>query len=205
VTDPSAWLDDQRLVRGRLVERFSRARPFSHVVVDDFVCAEGLEALTAALADEPADRIVDDIYEVTATAEPLTQPLLQRFARSFERAVRPHAEALAQSPLERTTMRGFAYGPAHYLLPHADHDADALRRIAFVIYLAVEEPLAGGELELFDVALEDGEVVSAIPAGRIAPLPGRLVLFEVSERSLHQVCEVTSGLRVSLAGWFCRC
>jgi hypothetical protein len=205
VTDPMAWLDAQRLERARLVERYARARPFGHVVVDDFISPAGLEALTAALVDEPADRIVDDIYEVAATAEPLTQPLLQRFARSFEQTVRPHAEALAKGPLERTTMRGFAYGPAHYLLPHADHDADALRRIAFVIYLAVEEPLVGGELELFDVAIEEGEVVSAMPAGRIAPLPGRLVLFEVSERSLHQVREVTSGLRVSLAGWFCRC
>ena len=36
----------------------------------------------------------------------------------------------------------------------------------------------------------------------VEPRPNRLVVFEVSELSLHQVREVMSGLRLSLAGWF---
>lgn len=205
MTVPVRWLDPHGLDRALLVERFARARPFRHLVVDDFLEPGAVAALTEALADEPADRIVDDIYEVTATGEPLTDPRLVAFARAFEEVVRPRAERLAGGPLERMTMRGFAYGPTHYLLPHADHDADGRRRIAYVIYLAAEGPLEGGELELFDVTMDGDEVVAAQPAGRVAAVPGRLVLFEVGPRSLHQVREVTAGLRVSLAGWFCRC
>jgi hypothetical protein len=29
-----------------------------------------------------------------------------------------------------------------------------------------------------------------------------MVVFEVGERSLHRVHEVTDGVRISLAGWF---
>lgn len=72
-----------------LVDRFRRARPFAHVVVDGVVPPEARAEILAALADEPSDRIVDDIYEVTATDEPLTDPRLVAFARSFEETLRP--------------------------------------------------------------------------------------------------------------------
>jgi len=36
----------------------------------------------------------------------------------------------------------------------------------------------------------------------IEPRPNRLVVFDVSDVSLHQVREVVGGLRISLAGWF---
>jgi len=36
----------------------------------------------------------------------------------------------------------------------------------------------------------------------IEPRANRLVVFDVSDGSLHQVREVVSGLRISLAGWF---
>jgi Rps23 Pro-64 3,4-dihydroxylase Tpa1-like proline 4-hydroxylase len=39
------------------------------------------------------------------------------------------------------------------------------------------------------------------PAKRIEPKASRLVLFAVSETALHQVREVTSGDRASIAGW----
>jgi Rps23 Pro-64 3,4-dihydroxylase Tpa1-like proline 4-hydroxylase len=64
----------------------------------------------------------------------------------------------------------------------------------------------GGALELFDCAANAVSatrgVASARKAGRIAPRPGRLVLFAVSPTALHQVREVTRGERCSLAGWF---
>ena len=61
----------------------------------------------------------------------------------------------------------------------------------------------GGELELFRCEVDDaGEIVATAPAARIAHRPNRLVLFDVSATSLHQIREVTSGARLSLAGWF---
>lgn len=60
----------------------------------------------------------------------------------------------------------------------------------------------GGELELFRCATEAGELVETVSARVIGPRANRLVVFEVGDLSLHQVREVTGGLRISLAGWF---
>jgi len=64
------------------------------------------------------------------------------------------------------------------------------------------ERCEGGELELFDCDLDGDEIVGARPALRIEPVENRLVVFDVSPGSLHQVREVTGGGRVSLSGWY---
>ena len=90
-------------------------------------------------------------------------------------------------------MRAYAYRPGHYLLPHTDHQDGLLRQLAYAYYLPSPEPPTGGELELF---------ANMQSAKLIAPRDNRLVIFEVGDTSLHQVREVLSGLRISLAGWF---
>jgi Rps23 Pro-64 3,4-dihydroxylase Tpa1-like proline 4-hydroxylase len=74
--------------------------------------------------------------------------------------------------------------------------------LAFAYYLPSPEPPRGGELELFRCAVEQGEIVRAETAVLIEPRANRLVVFDVSDASLHQVREVVAGLRVSLSGWF---
>ena len=46
------------------------------------------------------------------------------------------------------------------------------------------------------------ELVTTDSAKLVEPRANRLVVFEVGDLSLHQVREVMSGLRISLAGWF---
>jgi Rps23 Pro-64 3,4-dihydroxylase Tpa1-like proline 4-hydroxylase len=58
------------------------------------------------------------------------------------------------------------------------------------------------ELELFACEMNGDDVVHARSAQTITPKPNRLVLFDVSNASLHQVREVLAGTRVSLTGWF---
>jgi Rps23 Pro-64 3,4-dihydroxylase Tpa1-like proline 4-hydroxylase len=99
-------------------------------------------------------------------------------------------------------MRAFAYRPGHYLLPHTDHQAGLERLLAYAYYLPSPESPRGGELELYRCELKDGELAVTEPATRIEPKPWRLVVFDVSDVSLHQVREVLGGLRISLAGWF---
>ena len=94
-------------------------------------------------------------------------------------------------------MRAFAYRTGHYLLPHSDHQDGLERVLAYAYYLPSPEPPRGGELELFRVTPE--AITSEL---LIAPRPHRLVVFDVSDVSLHQVREVLGGLRISLAGWF---
>jgi Rps23 Pro-64 3,4-dihydroxylase Tpa1-like proline 4-hydroxylase len=99
-------------------------------------------------------------------------------------------------------MRAYAYREGHYLLPHTDHRDGLERVLAYAYYLPTPTPPTGGELELFECSLQDGELTAIASAKLIEPVPNRLVIFEVSDVSLHQVREVTAGLRLSLAGWF---
>ena len=110
--------------------------------------------------------------------------------------------AIAGEPLGRVSLRGYAYGAGHFLLPHHDRDRDATRRVAIVIYVDASDDLAGGELELFDCAREGDAIVATTSASLLEPRPGRLILFDVSNDSLHQVREVTAGRRTSIAGWY---
>ena len=190
---------------GLLAHRYARAQPFRHVVMDDVLDDQACAAITEALGDEDSRRLVSEIYEVMATGEPLQVAVLAALAASLES--RPVLRAVGaitdNSELSRATMRGYAFGPGHYLLPHADSDEDARRVIAYALYVQCSTDLEGGELELYAVRRDErGNTVETEPAGRIVPRAGRLVLFEVSDDSLHAVREVVRGLRVSLSGWF---
>lgn len=193
---------------GALAARWAAASPFPHVTVDDAVDPATLARLLAALDEEPAERIVDDIFEVLATAEPPRHPDLARLLESLGAAASLAAiEAITGHAVSRVDMRGYAYHAGHYLLPHADHREGSTRAVAYVLYVAAlptEGRFEGGELELFECDVDHGAIVRTTPTRRIRPVPGRLVLFEVGPTTLHRVCEVTSGVRLSLTGWFSR-
>ena len=179
----------------KLAASWRSALPFPHLIFDDFVL--DLPALFEVLDEEPVDDVRGDIFSFEAsTPEPRTEAL---------RAVRASFAAVLAGPLSRITgkvlsradMRAYAYRPGHYLLPHSDHQADVGRALAYAYYLPSPEPPVGGELEMYRVTPQAQESALVIP-----PKGNRLVVFDVSDVSLHQVREVLGGLRVSLAGWF---
>jgi Rps23 Pro-64 3,4-dihydroxylase Tpa1-like proline 4-hydroxylase len=178
-----------------LAHAWCSAEPFPHVVVDDFRATADLVDLLDA---EPVEQYQADIYIFDASApEPATAEL-RTIRDAFATALAPRLSRITNKPLARADMRAFAYRPGHYLLPHADHQDGLARQLAFAYYLPSPDPPVGGELELFRVT-PDGRTTSA---RLIEPVPNRLVIFDVSDVSLHQVREVLSGLRLSLAGWF---
>jgi len=191
------WLDEARLAKA-----WREATPFPHLVFDDFVADDAMAGLFESLEEEPVERYEGDILAFEASApEPATREMA---------ALRDDFAQLLAAPLTRITgkavrradMRAYAYRVGHYLLPHADHQDGLGRALAFAYYLPSPEPPEGGELELFRCAIVDGALTSTVPDRRIAARGNRLVIFDVSDVSLHQVCEVLRGLRISLAGWF---
>ena len=109
--------------------------------------------------------------------------------------------AISGRPVTKADLRSYVYVPGSYLLPHADSRASIGRLVAFAYYLWTEG-CEGGELELFACEMTGDELVSARPVQRLEPRANRLVLFDVTNASLHQVREVLAGNRVSLTGWF---
>lgn len=178
------------------------ARPFPHLVIDDFVAAESLDELLAILDDEPVHPQESDIFAFEATAPEPTTSELRGLRDELAAVLAPGLSRITGKAVTRVDLRAYAYRPGHYLLPHSDHRVGLARALAYAYYLPSPAPPVGGELELFQCRLERGEIVATDSALVIEPRANRLVVFDVSDVSLHQVREVLSGLRISLAGWF---
>lgn len=192
-----AWQDEEKLANA-----WRAAAPFPHLVIDGFVPEASFADIFAVLEEEPVDDYRGDIFSFEATApEPKTEAL-RDLRDSFASTLAPLLARVTSKPVRRADMRAYAYRAGHYLLPHTDHQEGVGRALAYAFYLPSPEPPAGGELELFRCAIEGGEIVATPSAKIIEPRPNRLVVFEVSDASLHRVNEVLSGLRISLAGWF---
>jgi len=170
--------------------------------VDDLVDEAAMDEVLACVDAEPVSLRRAEIYAFEASdVEPQTAEF-QRLRDCLREHLAPVLASLVRKPLSRVDMRGYAYREGHYLLPHTDHQENVGRAIAYAYYLPSPEPPEGGELELFACTAE-GEALAAItPAVTIVPRANRLVVFEVSQVSLHRVHEVRRGLRASLAGWF---
>ncbi len=186
-----------------LARAWSAATPFQHAVIDGAVTDDQLDALRTAVGQEPHLPERSEIVDGMGSAETMQHPTLQAFAASLGSAAGlSTVHAITGRAVTRVEARSYIYLRGGYLLPHTDHRLDIGRRVAWAAYLSPPGTCTGGELELFRCTLDGRTIVATEPACRIEHRANRLVMFEVSDASLHQIREVTDGARVSLAGWF---
>jgi len=193
-------IDSARWDLEALGESWRAARPFAHVVIDDLVAEERLAELCQAIAAEPHWPNRGEIFDMMGSGEPLVHPTLRAFHESMS-ACAPMVAAISGKPVRRADMRSYVYLAGSYLLPHTDWQEPLGRLVAYAYYVWTEG-CRGGELELFDMQLENGRATATQPAKIIEPRQNRLVLFDVNPVTLHQVREIEAGARLSLAGWF---
>ncbi len=186
----------------RLQAMWRAAAPFAHVVIDDLLPGDHLDAVLAIVDEEPVDPYESDIFAFDATAPEPRTPELRALRDGFAAALAPVLSGFTGKTVTRVDMRAYAYREGHYLLPHSDHQHGLGRALAYAYYLPSPTPPGGGELELFRCTIAGGELTSTERALLVEPKANRLVVFDVNDVSLHQVREVTHGLRLSLAGWF---
>jgi hypothetical protein len=193
-------IDSARWDLPALAASWRAARPFPHVVIDGLVGEAGIVELCQAIAAEPHWPNRGEIFDMMGSAEEPQHPVLRSFHQSLE-ACGPAIQAITGKPVRSADMRSYVYLAGSYLLPHSDCQKQLGRLVAYAYYVWTQG-CRGGELELFDVTLENGRAVSTRPAGLIEARADRLVLFEVNPATLHQVREVEAGARLSLSGWF---
>ncbi len=185
-----------------LSRSWAEAQPFPHVFIDDLVAPETQVALLQAISQEAHWPNRGEIYDFMASNPEVAHPTLQAFQAALGSPdVLDAVRAISGRPVASVDMRSYVYVPGSYLLPHADSRAEVGRLVAYAFYLYTQG-CEGGELELFTCEMAGTEVVHATPAQRIPPRDNRIVLFDVTNASLHQVREVLAGTRVSLTGWF---
>jgi Rps23 Pro-64 3,4-dihydroxylase Tpa1-like proline 4-hydroxylase len=186
-----------------LADAWVTATPFPHVIIDRVLDDAVLDEVRAALAQEPHYPEHSEIVDGLGSAPGFGQPRLSAFAAAL--GSDPCLAAIGAVTGKRVTraeVRSYVYPAGGYLLPHTDHRDDLGRQVAFAAYVHDEGTCGGGELELFACTMRGDEILTTEPGRAIEPRSNRLVLFDVSSCSLHQICEVTSGARVAFAGWF---
>ena len=174
--------------------------PFRHIIIDD--ACERPGDLLAVVDEEGVEPYESDIFRFEATAPVVKSAEMRAIRDQFAAELAPALGQLTGRAVSHVDMRAYAYREGHYLLPHTDHQDGLERVLAYAYYLPSPNPPRGGELELFECTLDGAELTAMKSARLIEPVANRLVIFEVGDASLHQVREVLSGLRLSLAGWF---
>ena len=178
------------------------AEPFAHVAIDDVVDDASMAELRDAIVRQPHWPNRGELYEMMASGEP-TAPPLRAFIDAIGSApVRAAIGAISGDTLSRADGASYVYLAGSYLLPHTDFRSGVDRKVAWIFYLSDDDAFSGGELDLYRCDVDaTGEIVGTAIARTLRPRKNRLVLFDVARTTLHRVREVTSGARVSLAGW----
>lgn len=162
--------------------------PFSHIVIDEFLSEDEFLMLIDALTKEEYVPKKSDLFQLKQTNELAEKDSLA-----------PIKKRLLDLNLPKTTninCSGTLYEDTDYLLCHDDQLDD--RKFAFILYLTSLSASQGGSLRLF--ASKNNIPVKI--AKEIQPKENRLVIFQVSTTSFHDVKEVISAQRLALGGWY---
>lgn len=172
--------------------------PFYHRVIDNFLPEYVFQQVCSSAEKTELEPKHTDLFRFYQSSDLSRSPKFRGFLSRVRRALDEDLRALNKS-VANGEMDLFmsCYQEGCYLLPH--DDCLSGRVLAFSFYLnkpAARKEASGernGRLVLIDT---DG----ITPHSSISPKGNRLVVFEVSPLSYHEV-ERTQGPRLALTGW----
>lgn len=184
----------------QLQHRFSKAKPFPHVVIENFL--KDYWSLLGALQREHFVRKDTDLFSFSQTRN-----LFYSKDSVIRDAVKMFSSQQFSSLISQITgiklkqgaidVSGALYENTDYLLCHDDKLEG--RKVAFILYLSESFTAADGGALVFLSAngRHPGKKVIAYP-----PLQNSLMIFAVSDKSWHEVEEVLSDKkRYTIGGW----
>ena len=179
-----------------------KSRPFSHVVVKNFLDPPTLDLVIDALAGLEYDFKESDLFSYWASVEltDINHPAINILRDDLGGEIwrKKVAESFKVKQLSSIDMAAYVYGLGDFLLPHDDQVEG--RIIAYSLYLTPEiTEKMGGALNIFK-ANDAGE---SKLVDSIIPEYNSLIMFVVSDSSWHQVSEVMQDIqRLTVTGWY---
>jgi len=176
--------------------------PFPHVIVKDFLDEQTLDLVTYALAGLEYDFDESDLFNylsfgLTEVDHPVINILRDDLGDETWRA--KVAERFGVKSLSKIDMSAYVYGLGSFLLPHDDQVEG--RIIAYSLHLTDVEMTEkmGGALDLYEADVSGASKL----VKSIIPEYNSLIMFEVSDKSWHQVNEVLEDIqRLTVTGWY---
>jgi len=186
-----------------LSENFRKARPFSHIVIDNFLEENFFERLRKAVGELEFEEKFSDLFFFSQTKDfdCMENEVIKEFYEFI--SSRKFLEFIEDITLlgnfSFVDMAATLYTRGNYLLPHDDTVEN--RKLAYMLYLEDFKAGEGAELALYD-SLERSPVDIK---KTIFPKRNRLVIFEVGNKdvvSFHEVIEVIKDKkRFTIGGW----
>lgn len=187
----------------KLREFFEKGEPYKHVLVKEFLNEDFARKIFPALKEEKFEHKECDLFSLSQTED--FKFVKNKVLKEFYDFFRSHKfmewiEKVSRIKLKMGTidMAGSLYSGCDYLLCHDDQLKG--RKIAFVYYLSEDfQEEDGGSFVMF--SSEDGKPGKVLK--KYLPLWNSFLMFEVSEKSFHEVEENFSDKeRYSIGGWF---
>ena len=176
--------------------------PYPHVVVKDFLDEQTLDLVTYALAGLEYDFDESDLFSylsfgLTDVDHPVINILRDDLGDSSWR--KKVASSFGVKPLSKIDLSAYVYGLGSFLLPHDDQVEG--RVIPYSLHLTDIEMTdkSGGALYIY----EANEAGKSELVKTIIPEYNSLIMFEVSDKSWHQVGEILEDIqRLTVTGWY---
>ena len=176
--------------------------PFPHVVVTNFLDDQTLDLVTYALAGLEYEFDDSDLFNylsfgLTDVDHPVINILRDDLGDKIWRD--EVAKIFRVKKLSKIDMSAYVYGLGSFLLPHDDQVEG--RIIAYSLHLTdieIAEKM-GGALHMYEA--DDTGKSKLVKS--IIPEYNSLIMFEVSDKSWHQVGEVLEDIqRLTVTGWY---
>ena len=176
--------------------------PFPYVIVKNFLDEQTLDLVTYALAGLEYKFDDSDLFNylsfgLTDVDHPVINILRDDLGdKNWRDKV---AKKFSVKQLSKIDMSAYVYGLGSFLLPHDDQVEG--RVIAYSLHLTdveISEEM-GGALHLYEA---DNTGKSRLVKS-IIPEYNSLIMFEVSDKSWHQVGEILEDIqRLTVTGWY---
>lgn len=185
----------------KIQKSFSKAKPFRHVHIKNFLKEKIATSLLSALKKEKFLEKEADLFKFKQTHDLSFSkvPTLKNFNSScltwdFFDLISTITQTKFKGTLD---MSGTLYESTSFLLPHDDELEG--RKIAYILYLSKNfTKKDGGSFAIYNSKKNSPTTV----AKRIPPEFNSLLLFEVSDISFHEVEEnLSSKNRYAIGGW----
>lgn len=186
-----------------LREFFEKGEPYKHVLVKEFLSEDFAQKVFSALKEEKFEHKECDLFSLSQTEDFkfVKNKVLKKFYEFFRsRKFVEWIEKISRIKLKIGTidMAGSLYGDCDYLLCHDDQLEG--RKIAFIYYLNKDfQEGDGGSFVMWEKDRKGNWNI----AEKYSPLWNSFLMFEVSEKSFHEVEENFSNKeRYAIGGWF---
>ena len=183
-----------------LRKMFVNAKPYKHLVIENFLDEWKARQLLGALKKEKFEEKDSDLFQFRQTGELKfsKNKVISEFNELMRIKISELIEEISGLKLKRKIdMAGSLYIDTDYLLCHDDKLEK--RKIAYVYYLCDFKEEDGAAFVLFKD--KNGRPWKA--ARKYLPKWNSLLIFEVTKKSWHEVEEVIGKKkRYAIGGWF---